>query len=194
MERKRESFTLSAQFPLYFLPVDQRLQNVQSRSFVLWELPTPREKTKNDTKRTRSTNIRERKRCVKNLPSFSGYPKTSKWTFSGKTSFFSLWPVMLRFLEGSVIPLSGIWATYRPTYASCSRPACVRMVREQPFLNALSLNVKRWSWPQSSTHTCRDLPRVIYIYVFKVTLICSLEGSLDCHKSVAGLHGGKCAI
>lgn len=167
MERKRESFTLSAQFPLYFLPVDQRLQNVQSRSFVLWELPTPREETKSDSKRTRRTNIWERKRCVKNLPSFSGCPKTSKWTCSSKTSFFSLWLVFLVFLEGSVIPLSGIWATHRPTYASFPRPACVRMIREQlPLRSERSESECKEVKLTSEQHTYLQRSARSYIYMY----------------------------
>lgn len=188
MERKRESFIISVQFPLYFLPVDQRLQNVQSRSFVLWELPTPREKTKNDTKRIRRTNIWERKRCVKNLPSFSSCPKTSKRAAKPHLSLFD-WFSWCSWKAQSFHSVE-LWATHRPTYASCPRPACVRRICS--VQNALSLSVKSWNRPQSRTHTCRDMPRVIY--VFKVTLICSLEGSLDCHKSVVGQHGGKFAI
>lgn len=51
-EKESDSFTLSAQFPLYFLPVDHRLQNVQSRNIcaaVTVGAAKRVEKTKSDT-------------------------------------------------------------------------------------------------------------------------------------------------
>lgn len=51
-EKESDSFTFSAQFPLYFLPVDQRLQNVQSWNIcvaVTVGAAKRVEKTKSDT-------------------------------------------------------------------------------------------------------------------------------------------------